>query len=36
VVNLPSPTGTSSSCSVGEGSRGCKGSMLMMSCLFKE
>ena len=33
---LPSPGGSSSSCSLGEGSRGCRGSMLMMSCLFKE
>lgn len=35
-VYLPSPSGSSSSCSLGEGSRGCRGSMLMISCLFKE
>lgn len=33
---LPSPGGRSSSCSLGAGSKGCRGSMLIMSCLFKE
>lgn len=35
-VHSPSLNGSSSSCSLGEGSSGCRGSMLMMSCLFKE